>query len=144
MNTKNVLMIQKDIVDEIKKQCGNIAQLSPMGWHFWYNGQAYLYVNGSDKSMMRVCIPFVAGIELGNYETLKDAVYETNTNVKFVKAILSEKDEIKVSLDYDHKLTAEEAAHDIVPHVIKMLDFAASYLIEKTKKINLEVASDTN
>ena len=83
--------------------------------------------------MIRFCIPFVAGLLSNDKELLKEAVNETNRKVKFIKALLSEKDDAKVSLDYDHKITDKESAKDIVPHIIKALDFAARYLMEKIK-----------
>ena len=44
------------------------------------------------------------------------------------KALLSEKDDARVSLDYDHKITDIESAKDIVPHIIMSLDFAVRFL----------------
>ena len=61
-------------------------------------------------------------------ELLKEAVNDTNRNVKYIKALLSDKDEVKVSLDYDHKVTDKESAKDIVPHIIKSLEFAVRFL----------------
>ena len=86
---------------------------------------------GKDESMIRFCIPFVTGISSQDKELLKDAVNETNKNVKFTKALLSENDGLKISLDYDHKVTDKESVKDIVPHIIKVLDFAAEYLLKK-------------
>ena len=84
-------------------------------------------------SMLPFCTPFFSGI-LSIYEKLlKEAVNETNKNVKFIKSLLSEKDDAKVSLDYDHKITDKDSAKDIVPHIIKTLDFAVRYLEERVK-----------
>ena len=124
-------MKQEEIVSEIRKMCGQTLPMPSLGWHFKYNGQVYFYVAGKDKSMIRFRIPFVAGFSLQNKKQLKEAVNETNRNVKFIKALLSEKDEGKVSLDYDHKITDKESAKDIVPHIIKTLDFAVRYLEDK-------------
>lgn len=118
--------------------CGQTILMPSLGWHFKYNGQVYFYVVGKDESMIRFCIPFVAGFSLQNKKQLKEAVNETNRNVKFIKALLSEKDEGKVSLDYDHKITDIESAKDIVPHIIKTLDFAVRYLEDKVKCRNYE------
>ena len=126
-------MKQDEIVNEIRRMCGQTIQMPSLGWHFKYNGQVYFYVVGKDESMIRFCVPFVAGLPLQDKELLKKAVNDTNRNVKFIKALLSEKKEAKVSLDYDHKITDLESAKDIVPHIIKALDFAARYLIEKIK-----------
>ena len=126
-------MKQEEIVNEIRRMCGQTIPTPSLGWHFKYKEQGYIYVVGKDESMIRFCIPFVAGLSSQDKELLKEAVNETNRNVKFIKALLSEKDEAKVSLDYDHKITDKESAKDIVPHIIKTLDFAVRYLEERVK-----------
>lgn len=126
-------MKQEEIVNEIRRMCGQTIPTPSLGWHFKYKEQVYIYVVGKDESMIRFCIPFVAGLLSNDKELLKKAVNETNRKVKFIKALLSEKDDAKVSLDYDHKITDKESAKDIVPHIIKALDFAARYLMEKIK-----------
>lgn len=128
-------MKQEEIVNEIRQMCGQTILMPSLGWHFKYNGQVYFYVVGKDESMIRFCIPFVAGLSLYDKELLKEAVNETNRNVKFIKALLSEKDDAKVSLDYDHKITDLESAKDIVPHIIKSLDFAVRFL-KRTVRAN--------
>lgn len=128
-------MKQEEIVNEIRRMCGQTIQMPSLGWHFKYNGQVYFYVVGKDKSMVRFCIPFVAGLSSLDKELLKDAVNDTNRNVKFIKALLSEKDDAKVSLDYDHKITDLESAKGIVPHIIKSLDFAVRFL-KRTVRAN--------
>ena len=128
-------MKQEEIVNEIRQMCGQTILMPSLGWHFKYNGQVYFYVVGKDESMIRFCIPFVAGLPLYDKELLKDAVNETNRNVKFIKALLSEKDDAKVSLDYDHKITDLESAKDIVPHIINSLDFAVRFL-KRTVRAN--------
>ena len=55
-------------------------------------------------------------------------------NVKFIKALLAEKKEAKVYLDYDHKVTDKESAKEIVPHIIKALDFAVEYLGKRVRE----------
>ena len=129
-------MKQEEIVNEIRQMCGQTILMPSLGWHFKYNGQVYFYVVGKDESMVRFCIPFVARLPLYDKELLKEAVNETNRNVKFIKALLSEKDDAKVSLDYDHKITDLESAKDIVPHIIKSLDFAVGFLERIVRKIN--------
>lgn len=127
-------MKQEEIVNEIRRMCGQTISTPSLGWHFKYKEQVYIYVVGKDESMIRFCIPFVAGLLSNDKELLKDAVNETNRNVKFIKALLSEKDEAKVSLDYDHKITDKESAKDIVPHIIKALDFAVGYFKERVRE----------
>lgn len=127
-------MKQEEIVNEIRRMCGNVKFIPSLGWHFKYKKQVYFYVVGKDETMIRFCIPFVVGLPLYDKELLKNAVNETNRNVKFIKALLSEKDDAKVSLDYDHKITDIESAKDIVPHIIKTLDFAIGYLEKRVRE----------
>lgn len=121
-------MKQEEIVNEIRRMCGNVKFMPSLGWHFKYGGQVYFYVVGSDESMIRFCIPFVAGLPSQGKESLKEAVNDTNRNVKYIKALLGEHEEFKVSLDYDHKVADSESAKDIVSHIIMALDFAVRYL----------------
>lgn len=126
-------MKQVEIVNEIRRMCGQTISMPSLGWHFKYKEQVYIYVVGKDESMIRFCIPFVAGLLSNDKELLKEAVNETNRNVKFIKALLSDKDEAKISLDYDHKITDKESAKDIVPHIINALDFAVKYLMKSLR-----------
>ena len=127
-------MKQGEIVNEIRRMCGNVKFIPSLGWHFKYKKQVYFYVVGKDETMIRFCIPFVVGLPLQNKEQLKEAVNDTNKNVKYTKALLSGKDEAKVSLDYDHKITDKESTKNIVPHIIKTLDFAVVYLEERVRE----------
>ena len=121
-------MKQEEIVSEIRKMCGQAILMPSLGWHFKYKEQVYFYVVGRDESMIRFCIPYIAGLSSYSKALLKEAVNDTNRNVKYIKALLSDKDEVKVSLDYDHKVTDKESAKDIVPHIIKSLEFAVRFL----------------
>lgn len=127
-------MKQEEIVNEIRQMCGQTILMPSLGWHFKYNGQVYFYVVGKDESMIRFCIPFVVGLPIQNKEQLKEAVNDTNKNVKYTKALLSSKDEAKVSLDYDHKITDKESTKNIVPHIIKTLDFTVGYLEKRVRE----------
>ena len=127
-------MKQEEIVNEIRRLCGQTILMPSLGWHFKYNGQVYFYVVGKDESMVRFCIPFVAGLYSQDKGVLNEAVNDANRNVKFIKALFSDRDVIKVSLDYDHKITEKESAKDIVPHIIKSLDFAVRYLEERVRE----------
>ena len=127
-------MKQEEFVNEIRRMCGQTIPTPSLGWHFKYKEQVYIYVVGKDESMIRFCIPFVTGLLSNDKELLKEAVNETNRKVKFIKALLSEKDDAKVSLDYDHKITDLEYAKDIVPHIIKTLAFAVGYFKERIRE----------
>ena len=127
-------MKQEEIVNEIRRLCGQTILMPSLGWHFKYNGQVYFYVVGKDESMVRFCIPFVAGLYSQDKGVLNEAVNDANRNVKFIKALFSDRDEIKVSLDYDHKITEKESAKDIVPHIITALNFAVGYLGKRVRE----------
>ena len=127
-------MKQDEIVNEIRRMCGQTIQMPSLGWHFKYNDQVYFYVVGKDESMIRFCVPFVAGLPSQDKELLKKAVNDTNRNVKYIKALLAEKKAAKVYLDYDHKVTDKESAKEIVPHIIKALDFAVEYLGKRVRE----------
>ena len=127
-------MKQEEIVNEICRMCGQTILMPSLGWHFKYKEQVYIYVVGKDEGMIRFCIPFVAGLSSQDRELLKEAVNDTNKNVKYIKAMLSENDEVKVSLDYDHKVADNESAKEIVPHIIKALDFAVGYFKERVRE----------
>ena len=55
-------MKQEEIVNEIRRLCGQTILMPSLGWHFKYKEQIYIYVVGKDESMIRFCIPFVAGL----------------------------------------------------------------------------------
>ena len=117
---------QKEVVDEIRRMCGEAKPVLSLGWRFKYNGRGYLYFAGNDESMMRFCNP-VATVSMAPCKRrLREAADAVNRNVRFIKALLS-KDETTVSLNYDYKMTDSESARDIVPHIIRTLDFATEY-----------------
>lgn len=124
-------MRQKDIVDEIRKLCGHAELLPAMGWHFMYNRQHYFYLTRRNEGMMRFCVPHLVKEDDYDKELLAEAINDTNRNVKFIKAVRL--DGGSVSLDYDHKTSAEETAANIVPHIVRTLDFASTYLLHKLK-----------
>ena len=108
--------------------CGNAAT---GGLALYLQRQAFFYMTGRSEGMIRFCIPHLIIANEYDKEQLTDAINNTNKNVKFIKAV--KLDCGSVSLDYDHKIADKESAKDIVPHIIKALDFAARYLMEKIK-----------
>lgn len=126
----NKNMKEEDIVNVISEMCSQAILLPSLGWHFRYHGQVYVYVSGREHDMVRLCIPALAGLGRCDADVLREAVNVSNRNVKFIKAVLREGG--CVSLNYDHRLSAGDKADVIVPHMVKALDFAAGYLLEKT------------
>lgn len=125
-------MRQEEIVNEIRKKCGNVEMLSLMGWHFIYSKRHYFYVTRRNDGMIRFCIPHLVKVDEYDTEILSEAINDTNRNVKFIKVV--KLDCGSVSLDYDHKTTPDESAETIVPHIIDALDFASTYLLNKLKR----------
>lgn len=126
-------MRQEEILDEIRKKCGDDVELLPsMGWHFIYNKRHYLCMAGKEEGMVRFCVPHLVNADEYEVGLLSEVINETNRSVKFIKAV--KLDCGSVSLDYDHKATSDETAETIVPHIIKALDFASTYLLEKLKR----------
>lgn len=125
-------MRQEEIVNEIRKKCGNAERLLPTGWHFIYHDKHFFYLMGKCDDTIRFCVPHLVKANEYNAEMLLEAINETNKNVKYIKAV--KLDCGSVSLDYDHKKTSGESADTIVPHIINALDFASSYLLDKLKR----------
>lgn len=122
-------MKQEEIVNEIRKKCGNVKTLPLIGWHFTYHGRYFVYLTGGNEDMIRFCIPYLAKVDRYDARAVSDAINETNRNVKFIKAV--KLDSGNISLDYDHKTASDESAETIVSHIIDALDFASTYLLNK-------------
>ena len=82
--------------------------------------------------MIRFSIPHLVKASEYDAGLLAEAINETNRNVKFIKAVIL--DCGSVSLGYDHKANADESAEAIVHHIIKTLDFASTYLLNKLER----------
>lgn len=124
-------MKQEEIVNEIRKKCGNVKTLPLIGWHFTYHGRYFVYLPGDNEDMIRFCIPYLANVNRSDARVVSEAINETNRNVKFIKAV--KLDSGNISLDYDHKTASDESTEKIVPHIIDALDFASTYLLDKLK-----------
>lgn len=120
---------QTDVVNEIRKMCANVDCMLPMGWHFMYNERHFFYVHSSNDFVIRFCIPHLVMASDYDASRVTEDVNETNKNVKYIKVIIL--DGGSISLDYDHWVTEGERMGDIVPHIIKALDFASVFLINK-------------
>ena len=46
-----------EIVDVIKKVCGNAEYMSPLGWHFIFNEKHFFYTKSNGKDLIRFSIP---------------------------------------------------------------------------------------
>ncbi len=126
-------MIETEIVNEIRKKCGNVDMIMSIGWHFVYNKRHYFYITDKNEdNTLRFCVPHL--IKWSDYDsgTLTEAMNDTNRNVKFIKVVKLECGSI--SLDYDYMITSPESVETIVPHIINSLDLASNYLLGKLGK----------
>lgn len=121
--------LQIEVVKEIEKFCGKCSRVSGMGWHFMFNDRHMFYMPKIGDQMIRFSIPHIIKVSDYDKQTILYAINETNRNVKYVKAVILNNDSISVS--YDHNAIEGESLSVIVTHMIKMLDFASSYLLQK-------------
>ena len=121
------------VINEIKKKCGNVEELSQIGWHFVYNTRHYVYMQSKRKDELHFSMPHVFDYSEYEINKLTKVINDTNLNVKFVKVVLLKSG--SVSLDYYHKLLQGEQISNIVPHIIDALDFASNYLENKLKEL---------
>ena len=51
--TNKLDMRQEEIVNEIRKKCGNVKMLSFSGWYFIYNKRHFFYIPGKNEDMVQ-------------------------------------------------------------------------------------------
>lgn len=122
-----------DIVEEIKKICGDTIRLNNGWYYFVYMRQYFIFVPDKENKMIRISIPYVVKDIKSNSEVVKSSVNEINREVKYVKAMVLRNG--SVSLNYDHKICNDNRPSGIVRHIIQTLYVASEYL---TNKIELE------
>lgn len=122
-----------EIVEVIKRVCGNAEYMPPLGWHFMFNERHFFYIKSNGRDLIRFYIPHLFNASDYGEARLAAAINETNRNVKYIKAVVLECG--SVSLGYDHKIVEGERYETIVPHIINALDFASQYLIDKLNRI---------
>lgn len=123
--------MQSEIKEEIICLCENVSEVETFGLYFVYNERHYFYVPNKDSHFLRFTIPHLAKSAEFDINKVTEAVNETNREVKFVKAVILKNGSISIS--YDHKLIKGDSIEQIVPHIIKTLDFASNYIINKIK-----------
>lgn len=123
--------VEIEITKQIRQICGDM-ELLKNGWYiFIYHGEHYIYMPDSKETLIRFSIPHLTLVDNGGEDKIAAVINETNREVKFIKVMLL--DNGSVSLSYDHKMTEGEQIDEIVPHIIKALDFASDYFIKKLK-----------
>lgn len=126
--------IRGNIIMEIKKICKKVEYLPILGYHFMYHDHHLMYIPDNKEGLLRFCVPHLLKAEGYDKSKLAKAINETNKEVKYVKVIIL--DNGSISLNYDHKMAKQERVHEIVPHIIRTLDFASDYLMNKLKTTN--------
>lgn len=123
------MVMQSKLKEEIIKLCGQANEVPSVGWHFMYNEHHYLCVPNRKHLLLRFSIPHLVKSEDYGHQLVLNAVNETNREVKFIKAVILKNG--SVSISYDHKLTEGDIIEQLVPHIIKTLDFASNYIKSK-------------
>jgi hypothetical protein len=126
--------VQEEITNEIRQLCKDAELLPLQGVHFVYDGKHMMYLPESDGKTIRLCIPHIANSKDYDEKRLITLLNETNREVKFIKVFILKNG--SVSLNYDHKFMKGERVKDIVPYMIRSLDFASDYLIRKMKGLS--------
>lgn len=125
--------MKDQVVEEIKRLCGTVRTLNN-GWcHFVYRHLHFVNIPDDNNDMIRISTPHVANSADYTREVLDKAINETNREVKYIKVMILGNGSI--SLNYDHKISKEERACDIVPHMIMTLFSATQYLKRKLKRV---------
>jgi hypothetical protein len=118
-----------DVLKQIEKLCGNTTPLEN-GWHhFVYHHLHYVIIPDCRNDMIRISIPHICKDGEYGRKRLENVINEANREVKYIKVMILENGSI--SLNYDHKISDEERACDIVQHMIKTLYCASEYLMLK-------------
>lgn len=126
-------MKQSEIVNQIRIFCDHV-ELLPIkadSCHFVYNDRHYIYVSSRDKTLLRFCIPHLIGMTGFDKDRIVEVVNDTNKNIKYIKAVVLERGSI--SLNYDYRISCDEPDTNVVRHIIRSLDFAAGYLLNRLK-----------
>lgn len=123
--------VQENIIMEIKKICREVEFLPILGYYFMYHGRHLMYIPDRGEGLLRFCVPHLLKVEGFDKSKLAEVINATNREVKYVKVIVL--DNGSVSLNYDHRMVKHEKVGEVVPHIIRVLDFASNYLIGKLR-----------
>lgn len=124
--------MKDQVVEEIKRVCGNVKMLNN-GWcHFVYRHLHYVNIPNDNNDMIRISIPHVANSASYTREVLDKAINETNREVKFIKAMVLNNGSI--SLNYDHRISSEDNVGETVSHMVLTLFAASEYLKRKLQE----------
>lgn len=121
--------MKDQVIEEIKRLCGKVEWMPGLGYCFMINNMLCLYVYYRRNDSLRFAIPYLATTTVENKEKMMNLINQTNREVKYIKAALL--DNGSLTLTYDHKMVSGEKPKDVVPHIVKALDFASRYIKEK-------------
>lgn len=121
--------LEFEVVKEIEKNCGKCSRISGLGWHFMFNERHMFYLPKKDDPMIRFSIPHLVDTRDFEKQLIIEAINDTNREVKYIKVVILNNN--SVSISYDHIATGGEDIPNLITHMIKMLDFASSYMLKK-------------
>jgi hypothetical protein len=121
--------MKDQVIEEIKRLCGKVEWMPGLGYYYMINDTLCLYMYCRGNGSLRFAIPYLATTTDDNKEKMMTLINQANREVKYIKATLL--DNGSLTLTYDHKMVSGEKPKDVVPHIIKALGFASSYIKEK-------------
>ena len=117
------------VIEEIKRLCGKVEWMPGMGYCFMIKDTLCLFFHCKRTNSLRFTMPYLADATDENIERMMELINQANREVKYIKATLL--DNGSLTLTYDHKMVSGEKSKDVIPHIIKALDFASSYIRNK-------------
>lgn len=121
--------MKDQVIDEIKRLCGKVEWMPGVGHYFVIKDALCLFFRCKRTNSLRFTIPYLTDVTDENVERMMELINQTNREVKYIKATLLENG--CLTLTYDHKMASGEKTEDVIPHIIKSLGFALSYIKEK-------------
>ena len=121
--------MNKQVIYEINQICGKSQKIKHIGCLFKIGDIHCIYMDYQDPNLLKICIPFLAKTERMDLLQTINIINQVNREVKYVKSFLMENG--TVSLVYERKIFDGEKPNSVVPHMIKVLEFASEYIKRK-------------
>lgn len=121
--------MKDQVIDEIKRLCGKVEWMPGVGHCFMIKDTLCLSFHCKRTNSLRFTIPYLADAADENVERMMELINQANREVKYIKVTLS--DNGSLTLTYDYKMVSGGKPKEVIPHIIKALDFASSYIRNK-------------
>lgn len=127
--------MEDHVIEEIRRLCGQVKWMPGLGHCFLIKDVLCLFFHDKRADSLRFTIPYLANATDENVEKMMELINQANREVKYIKATLLENG--CLTLTYDHKIVSGEIVSEVVPHIIKTLDFSLSYIRKKITPQNI-------